>query len=156
MATEKQLAAVAKMREAKAKKALEKLKENESKKKPPIPKEIDEEEIDNDEIDDDEIDDDEIDDDEIDDDEIDDDESNSSESYFEHKDINLGFRIEEELNKLWQSKTTTLNNDSLKSKAKTTYDLIFQSYEKGKKNGVETSNFLLLENEPNNYILKKI
>jgi|688.fasta_scaffold320624_2 hypothetical protein len=146
MATEKQLAAVAKMREAKAKKALEKLKENESKKKPPIPKEIDEEEIDNDEIDDDEID----------DDEIDDDESNSSESYFEHKDINLGFRIEEELNKLWQSKTTTLNNDSLKSKAKTTYDLIFQSYEKGKKNGVETSNFLLLENEPNNYILKKI
>jgi len=141
MATEKQLAAVAKMREAKAKKALEKLKENESKKKPPIPKEIDEEEIDNDEIDD---------------DEIDDDESNSSESYFEHKDINLGFRIEEELNKLWQSKTTTLNNDSLKSKAKTTYDLIFQSYEKGKKNGVETSNFLLLENEPNNYILKKI
>jgi hypothetical protein len=146
MATEKQLAAVAKMREAKAKKALEKLKENESKKKPPITKEIDEEEIDNDEIDDDEID----------DDEIDDDESNSSESYFEHKDINLGFRIEEELNKLWQSKTTTLNNDSLKSKAKTTYDLIFQSYEKGKKNGVETSNFLLLENEPNNYILKKI
>jgi hypothetical protein len=73
-----------------------------------------------------------------------------------NNDISIGFKIDEELNDLWKDNIRELSASELKQKARTTYDLIFESYEEGKKNGVETSYYLMIEEQPHKYILKKL
>ena len=70
-------------------------------------------------------------------------------------DQKLGLKIENELAFLHeQHGTSFLDVDSIKP-AKTTYSTIFENYENGGKNGVTTSNFSLIETEPNIYKIEK-
>ncbi len=63
--------------------------------------------------------------------------------------------IDLELLELHKTKVEVLTLDELKSKAPKAYSLIFYAYKAGEENGLETSNFSLVETENNNYKLSK-
>lgn len=63
--------------------------------------------------------------------------------------------IDIELLELHKIKVESLSFDELKSKAPKSYAIIFESYKKDEENGIETSNFTLLETENNIYKLSK-
>jgi predicted fused transcriptional regulator/phosphomethylpyrimidine kinase len=69
----------------------------------------------------------------------------------------LGLQVEEELSQMFETEQKEWDIEEIRKVAKKTYDLIFDNYEDGQENGVETSNFSLLEKEDETmvYILTK-
>ncbi len=63
--------------------------------------------------------------------------------------------IDLELLELHKTKVEVLTLEELKSKAPKSYSLIFDAYKAGEENGLETSNFSLVETESNNFKLLK-
>lgn len=85
------------------------------------------------------------------DDETDDD----GESNYIEGDTNLGNRIDLELNTLFSTGKTTFSMEELKIDAKAAYNVIFDNYDHDSKNGIETSNFKLVETEEEVFKLTK-
>lgn len=67
----------------------------------------------------------------------------------------LGVQIDLELDKLFKSEKTSLTIDQIKSTSPKTYDSIFEEYNEGGENGVITSNYSLIENGEQVYLLKQ-
>ena len=133
MATEKQLQAVAKMQEAKRRKAEErerlKMQEQESKN---IHEEEEEEEEEGIEKED------------------------SHKESNENNDLETGLKIDAELKSLYDSNNREISAIYLKSHAPKTYNVIFENYEEGETNGIETSYYRLIEKENQVYSISKI
>jgi hypothetical protein len=69
----------------------------------------------------------------------------------------IGLKIEEELALLHEQGITTINVDDLKTQAPTTYKTIWNNYEDEVENGVETSNYSLIEQDNTQvFTLKKL
>ncbi len=66
-----------------------------------------------------------------------------------------GVKVDSELDKLFNTGIYKYSIDEVKSKAPFTYNFIFEEYSYGGENGVITSNYSLIENEKENYTLKK-
>lgn len=75
----------------------------------------------------------------------------------EIKNQEIGLQIEESLKSLHEQKITSITLQELKSKSPDVYHTIFNTYEKDKENGVETSKYSLLEdkNNPQTFILNQ-
>lgn len=67
----------------------------------------------------------------------------------------LAGKIDEELAKLFESGKFEYHIDDLQKMAPKTYDVIFDGYEEDDKNGVTTSNFSLIESQPEMFKLSK-
>tara|TARA_R110000868_G_scaffold181220_10_gene422110 strand:- start:1959 stop:2522 length:564 start_codon:yes stop_codon:yes gene_type:complete len=67
-----------------------------------------------------------------------------------------GNKINLELTELFQTGKTEFTINEIKSSSPTIYKAIFDIYEKGEENGVETNNYSLLEFEEQKYKLTKI
>lgn len=68
-----------------------------------------------------------------------------------------GAKIEQELQKMFESGKTSWPIDEIKTAAKNVYDAIFVGYKDGDENGVETTNYSLIEtSEKQVYSLKKL
>jgi hypothetical protein len=63
----------------------------------------------------------------------------------------IGSRIDTELEVVFKSGKKTLTLDEIKKMSKSAYAVIFDNYEENERNGIETSNFSLLETE-NEYV----
>lgn len=63
--------------------------------------------------------------------------------------------INKELEALSNSEQSEFSIDEVKSKAPKCYDAIFESYEEGEQNGVETQYYSLLETEKDTYTIKQ-
>ena len=61
--------------------------------------------------------------------------------------------IEKELAMLFKSGKQDFSIDEIKSKARNTYNVLFENYEKGGENGIETTSFTLIEQGEHNYKL---
>lgn len=70
-------------------------------------------------------------------------------------DAELGIAIEAELDELIQGEKREFAIEELKGKASKTYKLLFDTYEKDGKNGVETTKYSLLETSTNVFTLKQ-
>ena len=69
----------------------------------------------------------------------------------------IGLKIEEELVSLHEQGVTTISVDDLKRQAPTTYKTIWDNYEDEVENGVETSNYSLIEQDNTQvFTLKKL
>jgi hypothetical protein len=66
----------------------------------------------------------------------------------------VGRQIEAELQTMFEQGKTTWEIEEIRKVAKKTYDLIFDSYEEDEENGVETSNFALVEDKENEMVFK--
>ena len=60
-----------------------------------------------------------------------------------------GVSIDQELHNLFKSGSTTLNFNQIRSQAPTTYDCLFETYGKDEENGINTSNYSIIETAPN-------
>jgi uncharacterized protein (DUF1015 family) len=67
----------------------------------------------------------------------------------------IGFLIDEELYALKKENVETISFNDLKAKAPKTYNEIFRNYDADEDNGVETSNFSLVETETEKFSLKQ-
>jgi len=67
----------------------------------------------------------------------------------------LGLEIENELKGLLESGVKEINADDLKSKAPKTYSVVFKNYEQEEDNGVETSNYSIIETDQEVFTIKK-
>jgi hypothetical protein len=65
-------------------------------------------------------------------------------------------RIEDELKSLYDSGTKSYSIDQLKSSASSVYDVIFDGYDPDEENGVQTSNYSLIEKNDNLFHISKI
>lgn len=59
----------------------------------------------------------------------------------------IGVQVEAELSRMFETGQKVWDIEDIRRTAKKTYDLLFDSYEEGEANGVETSNYSLLEKE---------
>lgn len=59
----------------------------------------------------------------------------------------IGLQVEAELSRMFETGQRVWDIEDIRKTAKKTYDLLFDSYEEGEANGVETSNYSLLEKE---------
>lgn len=57
--------------------------------------------------------------------------------------------IDKELNSLYKSGVTQIGLSELKNRARATFNLIWDSYESNSENGIVTSNYELIETQPN-------
>jgi hypothetical protein len=69
----------------------------------------------------------------------------------------LGLQIEAELDSMYEQNQKEWDIEDIRKVAKKTYDLIFDNYDDDEENGVETSNYSLLEKKDEEmvYILRK-
>lgn len=67
----------------------------------------------------------------------------------------VGVTIESELAELNKSGVSNISLSDLKSKAPSCYKVIFENYNESEENGIETTNFKLLENDKKEYTLTK-
>lgn len=69
----------------------------------------------------------------------------------------LGLQVEAELNSMYEQNQKEWDIEDIRGVAKKTYDLIFDNYDDNEENGIETSNFSLLEKKDEEmvFILKK-
>ena len=67
----------------------------------------------------------------------------------------LGEKIEEDFNEMQNNGKTSFSLEELKSLSKTAYDIIFNSYEEDEDNGIETTNFSLIETSEYQFTLTK-
>lgn len=63
--------------------------------------------------------------------------------------------IENELKRMFESGTKEFTIESVKSYAKNTYNILFDSYEEGQENGVATSRYKLIETKPKVFTISK-
>ena len=66
----------------------------------------------------------------------------------------LGLQIESESNEMFETGQVEWDIEDIRKVGKRTYDLIFDNYEDDEENGVETSNFSLLEKENDEMVYK--
>lgn len=66
-----------------------------------------------------------------------------------------GLKIESDLKRIYESGKKNIYFDELKELSKISYDVIFSNYDESGDNGIETSNFSLLETEENVFTLTK-
>ena len=66
----------------------------------------------------------------------------------------LGLQVEKELEEMFATGEKEWDIEDIRKVAKKTYDLIFDNYEDDEENGIETSNFLLLELETEEMVYK--
>jgi hypothetical protein len=66
----------------------------------------------------------------------------------------LGIKIEAELDGLYQSGKTVYSIEELGSKARETYNVLFDLYEDGEENGVVTTKYSLIEDKDKTFKLK--
>jgi hypothetical protein len=64
-----------------------------------------------------------------------------------------GLKIDKELKALFDAGKTSLTIDEIRSSARNAYDVIFETYERGGDNGVETSYYSLIEQQDGDYSL---
>lgn len=67
-----------------------------------------------------------------------------------------GVRIDKEIAALIEAKVSKLTFDEMKSKAPHTYSFVFDNYEEGQENGVETSYYKVQETEPKVFTITKL
>jgi len=63
--------------------------------------------------------------------------------------------IENELKRLYESGTKEYTIESVKSNARNTYNILFDSYEDGQENGIATSRYKLIETKPKVFTISK-
>lgn len=97
----------------------------------------------NDDFDDDDSEDEEDDDDEDDSDDQGEEDQGGMEDSFE-----IGDKLDLEFQELKGSGIAEISLNDLREKAPFVYEIIFENYEEGEQNGVQTSNFKLVETEP--------
>jgi len=66
----------------------------------------------------------------------------------------VGLRIEEELDRLFESGKTSYTIDEIRGKANKTYKELWDSYEENEKNGIVTTKYSLIEDKEYNFNLK--
>jgi len=66
-----------------------------------------------------------------------------------------GLQIDVDLKAAFESGKTTITLEELKGISKTAYDIIFETYDANDDNGVDTTNFLLVETEEEIFTLTK-
>lgn len=66
----------------------------------------------------------------------------------------VGLRIEEELDRLFESGKTSYTIDEIRSKASKTYKELWDSYEENEQNGIVTTKYSLIEDSNKNFNLK--
>ena len=66
-----------------------------------------------------------------------------------------GYEIEAELKKMFESGKNEWKLEELKSVANKTYNLLFETYEEGGKNGVKTSNYSFMEKDKYVFVISK-
>ena len=66
----------------------------------------------------------------------------------------VGLRIEEELDRLFESGKTSYTIDEIRSKASRTYKELWDSYEENEQNGIVTTKYSLIEDKEKNFNLK--
>lgn len=66
-----------------------------------------------------------------------------------------GLEIESELEEMYKSGRKEWDIESVQGIAKKTYTDLFDNYEEGEKNGIETSHFSLIETKPKTFTLTK-
>jgi hypothetical protein len=106
---------------------------------------------DEDDSDDDTSDDDTSDDDTSDDDTSDYDTSDDDDNDFSDQD---GVLIDKELHQLFKAGNTTLELSQIRSLAPTTYECIFETYGQDEQNGINTSNYSIIETSTNSETFK--
>ena len=67
-----------------------------------------------------------------------------------------GYAIEKELAQLYNDGVKEITIDDIQKKAQTCYSVIFDSYEDGQENGVETSRYKLAETSNEVFVLSKL
>lgn len=67
----------------------------------------------------------------------------------------LGYEIDAELKKMFESGKKEWNSEEVKSTAKKTYGVIFDTYEEGEQNGIKTSNYSLIEKGEQVFLISK-
>lgn len=87
---------------------------------------------------------------EEDDEEEDDDDDNYAEG-----DKSIGERIEVDFNEMYKNGKTKISLEQLKSLSKSAYDVIFGGYDEDGDNGIETTNFSLIETSEYEFTLTK-
>jgi hypothetical protein len=65
----------------------------------------------------------------------------------------IGLRIEEELDRLFESGKTSYTIDEIRSKANRTYKELWDSYEENEQNGIVTTKYSLIEDKEKNFNL---
>ena len=71
------------------------------------------------------------------------------------EDQKYALEIENELKRMYESGTKEYTIESVKSYARNTYSLLFDSYEDGEENGVATSRYKLIETQPKVFTISK-
>lgn len=67
----------------------------------------------------------------------------------------LGYAIDSELKKMFESGKKEWTSEEVKSAAKKTYSVIFDTYEEGEQNGIKTSNYTLIEKGEQVFLISK-
>lgn len=70
-------------------------------------------------------------------------------------DEKLGIEIEGELKKMLESGKKEWSIEEVKSAARKTYNVLFESYEEGDENGIRTSRYSLMETKPQVFTINK-
>jgi len=66
-----------------------------------------------------------------------------------------GLKVDKELKALFDAGKTLLTAEDIRDNARNTFEIIFDTYEKGGENGVVTTHYSLIENAEGNFILTK-
>lgn len=67
----------------------------------------------------------------------------------------LGYEIDAELKKMFESGKKEWSIEEVKSSAKKTYNVLFDTYEEGDENGIKTTNYSLLEQGEQTFVISK-
>lgn len=70
-------------------------------------------------------------------------------------DQSFALSIENELKRMYESGTKEYTIESVKSNARNTYNILFESYEDGEENGIATSRYKLIETKPKVFTIYK-
>jgi hypothetical protein len=67
----------------------------------------------------------------------------------------VGYEVDAELKKMFDSGKKEWSIDEVKSAAKKTYNILFDTYEEDAENGIKTSNYSLLETGEQTFVISK-
>lgn len=81
--------------------------------------------------------------------------NNSKEGIAQNKAIALGVLIEGELTEMHTSGKIDWHSDEIKAKHKNTYNTLFENYVDGEENGIETTNYKLIEKSEEIFTISK-
>ena len=83
-----------------------------------------------------------------------DDPENDSQDDEEEDDDTDGITIDQELHNLYKSEMTTLDFNAIRNNAPAIYDCLFDTYGQDEENGINTSNYSIIETSPNSETFK--